>query len=155
MSVVVDTRAAHTVLPASLLARMNLAPREKRQFKLADRSLSEYGYGLVRINIDGVEWLCPAVFGPDDSYLLGSSTLEMFNMEIDHIGRRLRPAKSQWLGQVAAAAEPGTTMPTGQAILAMFDELHKSAPPGAFDELPTDGARNYKHYLYGFPKDED
>ena len=43
----------------------------------------------------------------------------------------------------------------GQSILAMFDEIHRSMPEGAFDELPTDGARNYKHYLYGWPKEED
>lgn len=155
VSVVVETGAEHTILPASLLARVNLTPREKRQFMLAGGSRAEYGYGLARISIDGVEWLCPVIFGPEECYMLGASTLEMFNLEIDHIQQRLRPAKSQWLGQVAAVAEPSTTMSAGQAILAMFDELHKSAPPGAFDELPTDGARNYKHYLYGFPKDED
>ncbi|MDE2787524.1 MAG: hypothetical protein OXL37_12795 [Chloroflexota bacterium] len=43
----------------------------------------------------------------------------------------------------------------GQSILEMFDEIHRSMPEGAFDDLPTDGARNYKHYLYGFPKEED
>lgn len=43
----------------------------------------------------------------------------------------------------------------GQSILEMFDEIHRSMPEGAFDELPADGARNYEHYLYGFPKEED
>ena len=40
----------------------------------------------------------------------------------------------------------------GASILAMFEELRKSVPESAFDALPTDGAKNYKHYLYGHPK---
>ena len=43
----------------------------------------------------------------------------------------------------------------GQSILDMFDELHRSMPEGALDGLPTDGARNYKHYLYGWPKETE
>ena len=54
-----------------------------------------------------------------------------------------------------AGREKPSKKSTGQSILEMFDELHRSAPEGAFDELPRDLSRNYKHYLYGFPKDED
>lgn len=43
----------------------------------------------------------------------------------------------------------------GESILEMFDEIHCNMPEGAFDALPTDGARSYKHYLYGWPKDDD
>ena len=41
------------------------------------------------------------------------------------------------------------------AIARRARELHKATPPGARDELPTDLARNKKHYLYGHPKEED
>ena len=44
---------------------------------------------------------------------------------------------------------------TGESILEMFERLRKSIPPEAWDGLPTDGAKNYKHYLYGHPKVED
>lgn len=61
--------------------------------------------------------------------------------------------------EVDLAEQPPPGEPTpgnaGQSILEMFDEIHRSMPEGAFDDLPTDGARNYKHYLYGFPKEED
>ena len=52
---------------------------------------------------------------------------------------------------------PGGPAPgnAGQSILEMFDEIHRSMPEGVFDELPTDGSINLKHYLYGFPKEED
>ena len=44
---------------------------------------------------------------------------------------------------------------SGQSILTMFEKIHKSAPKGTWDDVPTDGAKNYKHYLYGRPKVED
>ena len=43
----------------------------------------------------------------------------------------------------------------GESILEMFERLRNSIPPDAWDNMPTDGAKNYKHYLYGHPKVED
>lgn len=40
------------------------------------------------------------------------------------------------------------------SILRTYDEIHHDMPEGAFDDLPIDEARNYKHYLYGWPKEE-
>ena len=40
-------------------------------------------------------------------------------------------------------------------IIAMVQEAHKEMPPDAWDDLPTDLAKNKKHYLYGHPKEED
>lgn len=40
------------------------------------------------------------------------------------------------------------------SILEMFDEIHESLPESAWDSVPVDGAINYKHYLYGWPKVE-
>ncbi len=42
-----------------------------------------------------------------------------------------------------------------ESILEMFERLRKSVPPDAWDGLPTDLAKNKKHYLYGHPKEED
>ena len=42
-----------------------------------------------------------------------------------------------------------------ESILDMFERLRKSVPPQAWDNMPTDGAKNYRHYLYGHPKVED
>ncbi len=39
-----------------------------------------------------------------------------------------------------------------ESLLEMFDRLRKSVPAEAWDDMPHDGARNYKHYLYGHPK---
>ena len=34
-------------------------------------------------------------------------------------------------------------------------EMQKEMPPEAWDDLPTDLAKNKKHYLYGHPKEEE
>ena len=41
------------------------------------------------------------------------------------------------------------------AIVDRVTELQKNLPPDAWDGLPTDLAKNKKHYLYGHPKEED
>lgn len=42
-----------------------------------------------------------------------------------------------------------------ESILEMFERLRNSVPPDSWDNMPTDGAKNYKHYLYGHPKVQD
>ena len=53
---------------------------------------------------------------------------------------------------IADAPPPGQAR---ESIPEMFERLRKSVPPEAWDTMPTDGAKNYKHYLYGHPKVED
>ena len=152
----VDERAAHSVLPASLLARLGIVPRRRVEFSYFgdDDAAVEYGYGLARFRIDGEEWPCPVVFGPEDDYRLGASALEIFNLEIDHAGAKLRPAKRRFLGRKAREPDPDEPQ-GGAAILQMFKELRESVPESTFDDWPTDLSGNFKHYLYGWPKEKD
>ena len=64
-----------------------------------------------------------------------------------------QPAESLAVG-AAGNASPSDGK-AGESILEMFDRIHREMPEGAFDNLPSDGARNYKHYLYGWPKDAE
>ena len=41
------------------------------------------------------------------------------------------------------------------AIVESAKEMQRNMPPGAWDDAPTDLAKNLKHYLYGHPKEED
>ena len=41
------------------------------------------------------------------------------------------------------------------AIVERVKDLQKEIPSEAWDDLPTDLAKNKKHYLYGHPKDDD
>ena len=37
-------------------------------------------------------------------------------------------------------------------LLQRIRKIRESVPASAWDGVPTDGAKNYKHYLYGHPK---
>ena len=41
----------------------------------------------------------------------------------------------------------------GSSVLEIFQKIRASTPDAAFDNLPSDGAKNYKQYLYGWPKE--
>ena len=92
---VVDTGAVHSMLPATLLGRLNVPPLQELGFILADGSRVRYGFGMARFRIDDEERPCPVIFGPDGNYLLGATALEIFNLLVDPGGERLVPA--EWL----------------------------------------------------------
>ena len=39
-------------------------------------------------------------------------------------------------------------------IWEIIEEIANNAPPGTWDDVPTDGSINHDHYLYGAPKQE-
>ncbi len=56
---------------------------------------------------------------------------------------------------VVSIEEPSPQAKDGETILEMFERLRNSVPPDTWDDLPTDLAKNKKHYLYGHPKEDD
>ena len=52
-------------------------------------------------------------------------------------------------------AEQADEVTSAPSILDMVDELRKRVPPEEFAKLPTDGARQLDHYIYGLPKRAD
>lgn len=89
----VDTGATHSVMPASLLAQLQVEPLEMREYALADDRVVAMGYGMANISIDGRALPCPVIFGADGQYLLGSTTLEIFTLKVDPVEERLVPKK--------------------------------------------------------------
>ena len=52
--------------------------------------------------------------------------------------------------EVVVSIQDATPQAKGkESILEMFERLRNSVPPDTWDNMPTDGAKNYKHYLYG------
>ena len=151
VSAVVDAEAPHSMLPASLLAGLDIEPLEELGCILTDGSKARYGFGIARFSIGEKERPCPVIFGPEGKYLLGNTTLGIFNLAVDQAGKCLIPKQTLSLGW--GGSEKPSKKSTGQSILEMFDALHQSMPEGAFDDFPTDGAANLKHYLYGWPKE--
>ena len=83
VSALVDTGATHSMMPGSLLTALSLAPSRRRGFRIANGSRAEYGVGEARFSIEGREQTCPVIFGPEDKYLLGATTLEIFELMVD------------------------------------------------------------------------
>ena len=89
----VDTRATHSVMPASLLEWLGIRPTVQRPVWLADDRSVLHDIGEGRFSYRGEEWICPVVFGPEDQYLLGATTLEAFALVVDPNGKELIPAR--------------------------------------------------------------
>lgn len=88
----VDSGAAYTVLPASILEGLGVEPHETRGFVLADGHRVERGFGQTWIRLDGKECVSPVVFWDEGSMpLLGAVTLEILGLAVDPVNRRLVP----------------------------------------------------------------
>ena len=79
------------MLPHSLLERLGVEPLAQRRLVLADGRDVEYSLGFARISLEGEELPCPVIFGPEDQYILGATTLEIFSLLVDPLGEMLIP----------------------------------------------------------------
>jgi hypothetical protein len=66
------------------------------------------------------------------------------------------PPEDYVLRKVAEPAKvPGQdVMMPGDRILAIAEKFWAAIPDEERADLPTDAAQNYKHYLYGYPREE-
>ncbi len=88
----VDTGAAYTTLPASLLHELGVAPAGRRRFLLADGRRVDMDFGQAWATIDGESVVTLVIFGQDDGpALLGAYTLEGLALAVDPTEQRLVP----------------------------------------------------------------
>ena len=83
VSALVDTGATHSMMPESLLIALRLTPSRRRGFQIANGGRADFGVGEARFSIEGQEHTCPVIFGPEDKYLLGATTLQIFDLMVD------------------------------------------------------------------------
>ena len=89
----VDTGAIYTMLPEDLLDRLGVPRLESDVFELADDSLVEYPIGDAVVRLQGRIRTVPVVFAsPDNTPLLGATTLEIFRLVADPVNEQLTPA---------------------------------------------------------------
>ena len=83
--VLVDTGSAHTTLPTTLMESVHIEPVEFVDISLPGGSIVTWGIGQARIRLAGNprEWICPVYFCPEEEYLLGATTLEIFGLMVD------------------------------------------------------------------------
>ena len=88
----VDTGAAYTTLPTSLLREIGIEPIGQRRFLLADGRRIFMDYGEARASVNGESVTTLVVFGDDDApVLLGAYTLEGLALAVDPVEQRLVP----------------------------------------------------------------
>ena len=92
VTAVVDTGALHSMMPQSLMERLRISPVQTGRYRIADGNEVEYGVGDARFGIGEAVRYCPVIFGPEEQYLIGATTLEIFELVVDPVGKRLAPA---------------------------------------------------------------
>jgi clan AA aspartic protease len=92
LSLLVDSGAFYSVVPAPVLRKLGVKPRSRRTFTLADGSRITRRMGEALFRFDNHEGTSPVIFGQkDDSILLGSVSLEVLGFMLDPLKRQLRP----------------------------------------------------------------
>ena len=87
----VDTGSTFSALPASLLRRLGIAPTLTRRLRRANGQIEEYQAGTAFFAVNGRDGAAMVVFGPEDVYLLGATTLESLLFVVDPVNKQLIP----------------------------------------------------------------
>jgi len=94
VDMVVDSGAIYSIVPAAVLRRIGVEPREMQTFGLANGGTVRRAIGDVRYEIDRSVGAAPVIFGRrGDTSLLGVVTLEALGLQLDPLRRTLRPLK--------------------------------------------------------------
>ena len=87
----VDSGAVYTVMPERDLRSLGIEPTSTEVFILANGERLEKPVGNAYFEFQGKLRAAPVVFGDDDIYLLGATTLEALGLILDPIHRQLKP----------------------------------------------------------------
>ena len=88
---IVDTGASDSVIPASLLRRLGIQPVRTAHFRTASEEVVEYEVGWASFASEGTRCIANVVFGPEDTLLMGASTLEQLYLAVDPVSQSLVP----------------------------------------------------------------
>jgi len=90
----VDSGAKYTLLPEPIWKSVELSPKRRMTFTLADGSHVERNVSEVHIAIPQGEGHTPVILGePGDEALLGAVTLEELGLVLNPFQRSLQPAR--------------------------------------------------------------
>jgi len=94
VTMLVDSGAIYSLLPADVWRPLALAPRRQVDFSLADGSRITRGVSECSFEIEGVAATSPVVLGEsDEGPLLGAVTLETLGLVLSPLTRRLVPMR--------------------------------------------------------------
>jgi clan AA aspartic protease len=87
----VDTGATDSMAPAPALEKIGVEKVGKTAYELADGTVREYAFGLVRIEFMGETTAGRIIFGdPDSEPLLGVTALESVGIMVDPANKTLK-----------------------------------------------------------------
>ena len=110
-SVLVDTGAELSWVPAELLESLGVARNKQWRFRQADGTVLERWTGIVVVNLAGNRTGDDVVFGePGDLVLLGSRTLEGLNFRVEPVTKQL----------VDAGPAPAAALADGFILSSLF-----------------------------------
>ncbi len=90
----VDSGATYTLIPKLVWEKINLNPKRKLEFILADGTKIKRCVSECHIEILGYEGHTPVILGEnDEEALIGSVTLEESGFVLDPFKREIRPSK--------------------------------------------------------------
>lgn len=85
----VDSGATYSVVPAETLKRLHIKPIDKQKFILGNSQEVVYPVGEARFTVMGKQRTAPVIFGAQDAWVIGATTLENMGFVLDPINRRL------------------------------------------------------------------
>jgi len=92
---IVDTGATFTVVPASVLRRLGVKPRQEIKVRLANGVVVDRGVGDTFVRIDDATIPTIVIFGDEAApVLLGAYTLEAALLAVDPVRKRLVPTEA-------------------------------------------------------------
>ena len=92
LSVLVDSGAIHSVVPATVLDRLGIEPLDTQDFRLANGAKVTRRKGGAVFRYGERVGGATVIFGePGDSNLLGATTLESLGLALDPLRRELHP----------------------------------------------------------------
>ena len=90
----VDTGATFSMVPSSLLRGLGLEPFMTVTFRIANGETVECPTAWATFSAAGRSVMARVIFGPEDQYLLGATTLEDLLLVPDPIHERLVPTEA-------------------------------------------------------------
>jgi len=95
VSLLVDTAATYSVLPADVIEALGVLPSGSRRVRLASGRTDQWPVAVVIMTLEGQEWPTMCLVGPRAGpALLGAVTLEQFALGVDPVAMRLVPIES-------------------------------------------------------------
>jgi clan AA aspartic protease len=87
----VDSGAVYSVVPQSILKKIGIKPTSFEEFILANGEVVRKPVGNAYFEYGDKTRAAPVVFGEEEVFLLGATTLEALGLVLDPIRRQLKP----------------------------------------------------------------